>query len=105
VQRDRRKITMSTGANEIDFETELQQYLISGKKILLKVKTNMAETKIMYHKSVLNGKDISLVMQVHAIPEQNKANIEIIKFFSKQFKTKVRIVKGLTNREKLLEVI
>jgi len=36
--------------------------------------------------------------------EDNKANIEIIKMFSKKFNKKVRIVSGLKKREKLLKI-
>lgn len=36
--------------------------------------------------------------------EKNKANKEIVKFFSKLLKKKVRIMKGLKSREKILKV-
>jgi len=36
--------------------------------------------------------------------EDNKANIEIIKFFSKLLKKKVKIIKGLKSKEKVLKV-
>lgn len=36
--------------------------------------------------------------------ENNKANIEIIKFFSKLLKKKVKIIKGLKSREKILKI-
>ena len=41
---------------------------------------------------------------IKAKPENNKANIEIIKFLSKLLKKKVRIIAGLKGREKLIEV-
>ena len=41
-------------------------------------------------------------VDIKAKPEQNKANIEIIKFFSKLLKKKVKIIKGLKSREKVL---
>lgn len=34
----------------------------------------------------------------------NKANIELLKLLSKYFKTQVKIIKGLKNREKIVEV-
>lgn len=40
---------------------------------------------------------------IHAKPEDNKANIEIVKFFSKLLKKKVRIIKGLRGREKVIK--
>jgi uncharacterized protein len=36
--------------------------------------------------------------------EDNKANIEIIKFFKKEYGISVKIIKGLTSREKVLKI-
>lgn len=44
----------------------------------------------------------ALRVDVHAHPENNKANIEIIKYFSKKTGKNVRIIKGLTSKEKIL---
>ncbi|MBI4162463.1 MAG: DUF167 domain-containing protein [Candidatus Aenigmarchaeota archaeon] len=44
------------------------------------------------------------VISVRAAPEHNKANIEIIKELSKEYKN-VRIVKGLKSSKKLIEVL
>lgn len=41
-------------------------------------------------------------VNVHAPPEGGKANIELVKFFSKLTKKKVRIVSGLTSKKKVL---
>jgi uncharacterized protein (TIGR00251 family) len=41
-------------------------------------------------------------VDVKAKPEDNEANIEIIKFFSKLLKKKVLIKTGLKNKEKIL---
>jgi len=41
---------------------------------------------------------------IKAKPEANKANIEIIKFFSKLFKKRVRIIKGLKSKEKIIKI-
>ena len=43
-------------------------------------------------------------VNIKAKPEHNKANIEIIKFFSKLLKKRVRIVKGLNSKEKLIKI-
>jgi hypothetical protein len=40
----------------------------------------------------------------NAIPDKNKANIEIVKFFSKLLKKKVEIKKGMKSRNKVLVV-
>ncbi|MBL7054220.1 DUF167 domain-containing protein [Candidatus Woesearchaeota archaeon] len=37
-------------------------------------------------------------------PENNKANIEVIKFFSKLLKKRVKIIKGLKSKEKVLKI-
>ena len=43
-------------------------------------------------------------VEIAAPPDKDKANKEVIKFFSKLLKKKVRIVKGMRSREKLLKV-
>ena len=43
-------------------------------------------------------------VEIAAPAEDNKANIEVIKFFSKLTKKRVRIVSGLTSKEKLLSI-
>ena len=44
----------------------------------------------------------ALKVNIHARPEDNKANIEVVKFFSKQLKRKVTIKSGLRSKEKIL---
>ncbi len=46
----------------------------------------------------------ALRVDVAAPPEKNKANIEIIRFFSKLLKRKIEIVSGKRSREKLLRI-
>lgn len=43
-------------------------------------------------------------VEIKAKPEANKANVEIIKFFSKLTKKDVKIVKGLRSKEKILKI-
>ncbi|MBI5392429.1 DUF167 domain-containing protein [Candidatus Woesearchaeota archaeon] len=83
---------------------ELKQLLTIGKRISLKVKTQMPVTQIVFEKSSFDKDNLLLFMEVHAAPENNKANVEILKFFSKNFKLKVRIVKGFSSREKIIEI-
>lgn len=45
----------------------------------------------------------ALKVNIKAVPEKGKANLEVIKFFNKLTKKQTRIIKGLTSREKLLE--
>lgn len=68
----------------------------SSVKIL--VKTNAKKTLIKKYDEKL---DLYYV-DVSEIPENNKANIEIIKYFSRLTKKKVKIIKGLKNNKKTL---
>ncbi len=43
-------------------------------------------------------------VNIKARAQDNKANIEIIKFFSRLLKKKARIVKGLRGKEKVIRV-
>ena len=43
-------------------------------------------------------------VEIKAKPEANKANIEIVKFFSKLTKKDVKIVRGLHSKEKILKI-
>ena len=65
------------------------------KKITVRVKPNANENSIalkdgVYHVSISEPAD------------KNKANIELIKFLSKELGCKVRIVSGLRSREKII---
>jgi len=46
----------------------------------------------------------ALKVAVKAPAEKNKANIEVVKFFSKKLKRKVRITSGLKSKEKILKI-
>ena len=43
-------------------------------------------------------------VNIKAKPEDNKANVEVVKFFSKLFKKRARIVRGLKSKEKILKI-
>jgi uncharacterized protein (TIGR00251 family) len=47
----------------------------------------------------------ALRVNVHARPEDNEANVEVVKFFSKLLKQKVIIKSGLRSKEKILKII
>ena len=75
--------------------------MINSKKFKIIVKANAKENKI-------EGFDINknaYIVRIKAKPEDNKANIEIIKFLSKQLKKKIRIASGLKSKEKIIEAI
>jgi uncharacterized protein (TIGR00251 family) len=42
---------------------------------------------------------------LHSIPDDGKANQELIKLFKKKFKLKVEIIKGLKSRNKLIKIL
>lgn len=47
----------------------------------------------------------SLRLYVKAVPDKNKANLEVIRFFKKKFELQVRIQSGEKSREKVLKVL
>lgn len=64
------------------------------------VKPDSKKTEILSFDSNKN----SLIVSVAAPADKNKANIELIKFFSKLLKTKVSIKSGLKSKNKILKV-
>lgn len=46
-----------------------------------------------------------LKIYLTSIPDKDKANLELIKFFKKEFNLRVRIKSGMKSREKVVEVI
>ena len=76
---------------------DIYQY-IKNNHLKIIVKPNSPKTAIVKYDSERDA----LIVNVHAKPEDNKANIEIIKFFTKLLRKKVSIKTGLKNREKIL---
>ncbi len=64
------------------------------------VKANSSKNEILGYD---NGREAYRV-NIKAKAEDNKANIEIIKFFSRLLKKKARIIKGLRSKEKVILV-
>jgi len=62
------------------------------------VSTGKRKTKIIGEKQGV------LSVDVKGKPENNQANNEIIRFFSKRCKKPVKIIKGLKNKRKTLKV-
>jgi len=78
-------------------DIDISRY-VKNNHLKILVKPNSPKTEII-------GWDESreaLRVNVHAKPEDNEANIEVVKFFSKLLKKKVFIKSGLRNKEKLL---
>lgn len=68
-------------------------------KVKILVKPNSNKDEILGFDEARSAWRVS----ISAPAEDNKANIAVIKFFSKLTKKKVRIVSGLTSKEKILE--
>jgi len=73
----------------------------TDKRFKVIVKPNSKENKVEGFDTERKAYRIS----IKAKPEDNKANIELIKFLSKALKKKVRIISGLKSREKIIEAV
>ena len=68
--------------------------------LMIKVKPNSKKQELLFDE--INK---IYVLRVRAKPEDNKANAEVIKFFSRLLKKKVCIAHGLRSREKIIDVV
>lgn len=62
------------------------------------VKPGKRDNRIVSH----DPEKDALVVEIKAQVQENKANIEVVKFFSKLLKKDVRIKSGLKSKEKVL---
>ena len=63
-------------------------------------KTNAPETKII----CWDADKTAFRVDVAAPPEDNKANMELIKFFTRLLKKEVRIIRGATSKQKIMSI-
>ncbi len=70
---------------------------IQNNYLKIKVIPNSSRTELTEE----NG---SLKLYLKSPPEKDKANLELLKFFKKEFNLKVVIKSGRKGREKLLEI-
>mgnify|MGYP001947890862 CR=1 FL=1 len=70
---------------------------IHNNTIKLKVIPNSSKMELV--------EDKQLKLYLKAIPDKNKANLELIKFFKKKFNLKVEIKSGIKSRDKVLKLI
>ena len=56
-------------------------------------------------KTELVEENEQLKLYLKAVPDKNKANQELIKFFKKEFNLKVEIKSGMKNRNKVLKIV
>lgn len=73
--------------------------LNSKRTIKLIVKPNSNKNELIG----FNKEKDAYIVRIKTKPEKGKANIEIIKFFSKLLKKRVKIIKGLKSKEKILK--
>ena len=66
--------------------------------ITVKVKPNASKTR------VISQSPEELVLAVSEPAEDNKPNIEVIKFLSKHFKANIEIVRGLKSKTKIVRI-
>ncbi len=67
-------------------------------RLQVKVRPNARKTAILEQTAG------TLVVSIAAPSEDNKANLELIKFLSKKLKKQVRIVSGFGSKTKILEI-
>ncbi len=75
-------------------QTYLERVRLIRGKIKVRVKPNSLKTEILGFKENL------LLINIKASPENNKANIELVKFLSKLTKKKVILISGFNKKEK-----
>ncbi|MFA5797415.1 MAG: DUF167 domain-containing protein [Candidatus Woesearchaeota archaeon] len=71
---------------------------ISGNYLAIIVKPSSSKTEIIGWDELRKA----LRVNIHAKPDNNEANEEVVKFFSKLLKKKVSIKSGTRSREKLI---
>ncbi len=76
----------------------LDEFVVSNSLKII-VKPNSKKNEII----IYDKQKKALKITIKAPPENNKANLEIIKFFNKLTKKNTKIIKGLTSKEKLLK--
>ena len=72
---------------------------IKEKTFKIIVKANSPKNEIIR----FDNEKRAYIVNINAKPENSRANIEIIKYFSKLLKNRVKIIKGLKSREKILK--
>lgn len=66
--------------------------------INVKVKTNSGKQEIV------NSNDNNYIVYLKSLPIENKANIELVKLLKKYFKKDIKILKGKSSRNKVIDV-
>ena len=71
------------------------------------VQKGLIAVRVIPHASQSKFVEVNGILKIYltSIPDKDKANMELIKFFKQEFKLKVRIRSGMKSREKVLEVV
>jgi uncharacterized protein (TIGR00251 family) len=70
----------------------------TGDIIEIRAKPNSSKSQIEYDEG-------NIIVYLNSIPDNNKANEELVKLFKKQLKLKVKIIKGFKSKNKKIEVL
>lgn len=69
--------------------------------MIIKIKVKPSSKK----REVIKENENNFIIYLKSAPENNKANIELVKLLQKFFKKKVTIKSGLSSRNKIVEVL
>jgi len=76
---------------------DLKKYIKDG-CLNLRVTPHSSRTELVEEEGKLK-------LYLQAVPDKNKANLELIKFFKKELGLKVEIKSGMKSRDKILRII
>ena len=82
---------------EIIVEMNISNY-IKDNKLKILVKPNSSKNEIIKYDSDKEA----LRVNIKALPESGKANLEVIKYFSKLLKKNIKIISGFKSKQKVL---
>ena len=70
------------------------------------LQNNRLSLRVIPHSSQLKlaEENNHLKLYLIAVADDNKANLQLIKFFKKEYGLKVRIVSGMRSRNKVIEI-
>lgn len=71
-----------------------------GETIIIKAKPKSSKSELVWDKE--NKK---IVAFLHSVPENNKANEELIRLFRKNLKLKIEIISGIKGRDKKIKIL
>lgn len=81
-----------------------KERMVKGKDLVLKVKVKPKANK---NKIVGTMADGTLKIDIAAPPEKGKANLELVKFLAKEWKTdkkNIKMISGKTDKNKLIKI-